>query len=386
MSKDNRQKQYFLKATLLFVSILTVMSAATIAPSLPLIAKVFQDTPNAALLSKLLLSIPALFIAISAPIAGKFIDRYGRIKLLYVGLILYILSGTSGYFLNNLYHILIGRVLLGISIGITMTIAITLIGDYFEGEERSRFVGLQGAFIALGGVVFITFGGFLADIDWRTPFLIYGLAIFLIPLIIFYLPEPERSEARIELKREKPSRMLRALFFTTLLFMILFYIIPTQLPFYLKEIGVNKQSFVGLALGINALGGVIGSLIFSKLKQRMSFTAILSVGFAIMSMGYFGTGLSLSYIFVTAFLFIAGLGFGLILPNINLWVIQLTKAEIRGKNMGILTTFMFFGQFLSPIVVHPLVASINLSGVILIAAGCLLSISLLFLLLKSFTK
>ena len=180
--------------------------------------------------------------------------------------------------------------------------------------------------------------------------------------------------------------MLRALFFTTLLFMILFYIIPTQLPFYLKEIGVNKQSFVGLALGINALGGVIGSLIFSKLKQRMSFTAILSVGFAIMSMGYFGTGLSLSYISVTAFLFIAGLGFGLILPNINLWVIQLTKAEIRGKNMGILTTFMFFGQFLSPIVVHPLVASINLSGVILIAAGCLLSISLLFLLLKSFTK
>lgn len=53
------------KETLLLTSTLTVMAGATIAPSLPQIAEVFQDLPSAGMLTKMVLTIPALVIALT---------------------------------------------------------------------------------------------------------------------------------------------------------------------------------------------------------------------------------------------------------------------------------------------------------------------------------
>src|SRR5688500_7386335 len=70
--------------TLLCVSALTIMSGATIAPSLPAIEAHFAGTDNAALLSRLVLTMPALFIVLCAPLAGMIADRFGR-RLLLIG-------------------------------------------------------------------------------------------------------------------------------------------------------------------------------------------------------------------------------------------------------------------------------------------------------------
>lgn len=71
-----------IKATLLFTSTLTVMSGATIAPSLPAMQEYFADVPNSALLVRLVLTIPALFIAIGGLFVGQLADRLGRKPLL----------------------------------------------------------------------------------------------------------------------------------------------------------------------------------------------------------------------------------------------------------------------------------------------------------------
>jgi MFS family permease len=165
------------KWVLLLSSTLTVMSGATIAASLPQMAAVFKSNPNALLLSKLVLTLPAIFIALSAPIFGKLSDTFGRVKILNFCLLLYAISGVSGYFLTDLYAILVGRAFLGISVGGISTMAITLAGDLFKNEEREKFIGMQAAFMSLGGVVFIALGGFLAQQNWRLPFLIYSLDI-----------------------------------------------------------------------------------------------------------------------------------------------------------------------------------------------------------------
>jgi len=373
----------FLKLTLLLVSVMTVMSAATVAPSLPLLAEVFKSTPNSALLSKLMLSVPALLIALTAPFAGRFIDRYGRIKLLYFGLILYALSGTSGYFLNDIYHILIGRVLLGMSIGMTMTITITLIGDYFEGDERKRLIGFQGAFTALGGVVFITVGGYLADINWRAPFLIYGLSLLVIPLVLLFLYEPAKPITKTKAVSTQSNGLINMVYATAILFMILFFIIPTQLPFHLKALGIEKHSLAGIALATNAGGGVIGSLFYSRVKRKFDFASVFSIGFLLMALGYLVAGYTDSFVMLLTSLLVAGLGFGLILPNLSLWVIQLTRPEVLGRNIGILTTCIFLGQFLSPIVVEPLTSFMDLSSVICTAGGCLLLLSLAYFVINN---
>ena len=75
---------------------------------------------------------------------------------------------------------------------------------------------------------------------------------------------------------------------------------------------------------------------------------------------------------------LSGLGFGLILPNINLWIIHLSPSEIRGKNIGALTTFFFLGQFLSPLLFEPIIVRSSISEIFVLAGIFLFIMSALF--------
>lgn len=300
-------------------------------------------------------------IAIIAPFAGRYIDKFGRIKLLYVGLIGFAVSGASVYFLENLYLILFSRVLLGMSIGIIMTIAVTLVGDYFEGEAHQKFISYQSAFIGLSGVFFMSLGGFLATMHWRVPFLVYLFSLLLIPMSFFFLKEPNSASAYSSNHSSSPNQLLKVLFPVGTLFMLLFYLFPTQLPFLLKSIGIIDPSYSGNTLAINALGMVCSSFFYSKIKKRLSFLQVAGAGLIMMGMGYFFTGNTLNFEMLLAAVFVAGLGLGLFIANLSFWVLELSPAQVRGKNMGILTACLFLGQFISPIIAHPVVKMTNLS-------------------------
>ncbi|MCG8317962.1 MAG: MFS transporter [Cytophagales bacterium] len=367
------------KLTLLFLSILTIMAAAIVAPSIPAIARFFKQTPHADLLSKLVISLPTLFIAVTAPIVGRYIDKHGRLKLLYAGLVLYACSGMSGFYLNNIYHILTGRALLGVSIGITMTITITLVGDYFKGEERKDFIGLQTAFIGFAGVTFLIVAGVLADISWRLPFLLYLASIASIPLIINALNEPSRTYSATGSITGESSLLIRIIFVNAIILMILFYIVPTQLPFLLYEIGIDKNTLSGTALAVNALGMIISSLFYSGLKGHVHFPYIYTIAFFLMATGYFMTGMTHSFFVILMAMFFARLGFGLLMANTNLWIMELSRQELRGKNIGMLTTCLFLGQFLSPIIFEPLVTRFGVSFLFTFTAASMVFISTGFL-------
>jgi MFS family permease len=112
-ARPGDNKKWKLKLTLLLVSSLTIMSVITISPALPQMALVFSNVENAEFLVELVLTLPALMIALLSPFTGRLIDRYGRLKTLRLSLVLYALSGAAGYFLDNIYHILISRAVLG---------------------------------------------------------------------------------------------------------------------------------------------------------------------------------------------------------------------------------------------------------------------------------
>lgn len=367
-----------MKLTLLLLSVQTVMAAAIVAPSLPDIAEVFQHTPNAALLSKLIVSIPTLFIALIAPLVGRYIDKSGRLRLLYGGLILYAVSGTSGAYLDNIYYIIMGRALLGIAIGAIMTVTATLIGDYFEGDERKDFIGMQTAVIGFGGAAFLLLGGALAHVSWRLPFLVYILSAFLIPLVVIYIREPTTTHRITPRPSERPSGLLQIIFVTATAIMILFFILPTQLPFLLDEAGLQENVSAGLALAVNALGMVVSSLYYTQLKKRGQFPAIYAAGFLLMAIAYGVAGSTHAYAVILGAMFVAGLGFGIIMANTNLWVIDITRSAFRGRNMGALTTYLFLGQFLSPILCEPLVRWLGISTLFVSAAALMLIIALSF--------
>lgn len=370
------------KLTLLFLSSLTIMAASLVAPALPSIAQEFDNLQNAEFLSRLVLSVPALFIALTASVAGKVIDKYGRMGPLYFGLILYSISGTAVYFANGLYIILIYRAILGIAIGLLSTVVVTLIGDYYQGTERSRFIGTQTSFIGFTGVAFLLFGGWLADISWRHPFLMYLLAIVLIPLCFQNLKETHtRKKAALEPLSITPLQIV--IFITGFITMILFYIVPTQLPFIVRESGQTANAMSGIALAVNALGMMLTSLGFSRIVGGKSHATVFAFGFAIMGFGTIVSGLSGSYLMILGGMFIAGMGLGFVWPNINFWALELSNHNSRGRVMGILTTCFFLGQFISPIAAQPVISNYNHATLFWSTGALLILIGLGFLAFKS---
>ncbi len=373
-------KKWKLKLTLLLVSSLTIMSVITISPALPQMVRAFSDVENAEFLVKLVLTIPALMIAIISPITGRLIDRYGRLRILWFSLVLYAISGAGGYFLNNLYHILLSRAVLGISVGMSMPIVITLIADYFEGMERQKFVGLQIAFMSMGGILFIGLGGILADLGWRYPFLIYLSSLLVLPLSIMFLHEPgivsRKAQANTNLKA---PGFIWMLFINTMLMWIIFFFIPVQIPFHLKAIGIEKNALIGAAIATATAFSAVSSFSYSMIKSRFSFLSVFSMGYLLIAAGFVCISISNTYLLVVIAMMLSGLGMGMMIPNTNMWVMKIVPPEIRGKEIGKLTTFWFFGQFLSPIIIFPVLKLLSLSSTFMLASAFLFLMSIGFM-------
>lgn len=371
------------KWSILLVSSLTVMSAAVIAPSLPQIKEHFKDTANIDFLSRLLLTMPALFIALFSPVIGYLIDRFGRLNILFASLVLYGFAGSSGLFLDSLFSILIGRVFLGLAIAGTMTIATTLIADYFEGSERYEFMGKQGAFMALGGMVFISLSGVLADIHWRGPFAVYLFSFFILPFVMVHLFEPAREKREPQPRRNNTHKgtsrlIISIIYMISFFYMIIFYMIPVQIPFFIKSIADVNNLQVALGIAAATLASTVTSVNYRRMRTRLSFKGVYSISFLLMSIGYGVISYSQNYASVIAGLLISGLGLGFTMPNTSLWLVSLAPEHIRGRLVGGLTFSIFLGQFLSPIVLQPLVSRVGMSLSFRYAAVMIMLWALLF--------
>lgn len=381
------------KITLLLASSLTVMAGATVSPALPLMTKHFAgtiaDSETLVTLVKLIITIPALFVVFGSPFAGKIVDRYGRKTLLLSSALVYGLAGCSGLFLNDLIPILIGRAFLGLAVAGVMVSATTLIADYYSGSARSAFMGLQAGSMGLGGVLFLTLGGALAKQNWHFPFGIYLFAWLIVPAIALFIPEPDRS-APIDKNRsgDRPAQSLpiaimAIVYGLTVISQIAFYLIPVQLPFFLEGLVKAAPDQSGMAIAFCTLFSAFASVSYGKLKQRIDFVGLLPIIFGCMGIGYLLIGQGSTWVQVLVGLAIAGIGLGILMPNMNVWISTAVPNAFRGQALGGLSTSLFLGQFLSPIIAQPFTKSIGLSGVYAFTGGILVVLALAFAVLKS---
>ena len=353
-------------ATLLLASTLTIMSGATISPSLPAIESHFAGSHNVEILTRLVLTLPALFIVICAPFAGGASDRFGRRPLLIASAALYGLGGMSGLIADSLAALLVGRALLGIAVAGVMTTATALVGDYFSGPARDRFMGLQSSFVGIGGLVFLTGGGLLAELHWRAPFVVYGLALALIPAVLAFIDEPRRNKSQASSTTVMPGHSawltIAVVYLLAMLNSVAYYLIPTQLPFYLNQLGVGSPTMAGLAIGLGNVVGAIVSLFYARLRARLGVVGVFALAFGLTGGGYASIGLAASLPAVLAAAMVVGLGLGMMMPNIAGAAMAAAAPEMRGRVAGGMTASIFAGHFISPLVSQPMIASFGFSS------------------------
>ncbi|MBK4216237.1 MFS transporter [Paracoccus caeni] len=353
---------------LMLAATLTIMSNATITPSLPGLQAEFADNPLAATLTRLLITAPSLLVAIIAPFAGALTDRLGRRRPLLIGLIVYALAGTAGLYLNSIEAILASRLVLGLGVATIMVAQAALIGDYFQGPERGRLLGYQMAATNVGGLIFVTAAGEMAAIDPRLPFAIYALAIVFFPFIWRVLPEPApaatgHDNAIPEAEPEPGWQFTVAVMSVAAgLTFVIFYAVPTQLPYHLQGLGMPDPQKAGYVMGSMMFAAAIMSVVSGWIRPWLGRIGTPVSGYLTLAMGFsaVASGDTLGVEMIGTALI--GAGLGLCMPTFITTALNVTPARHRGLVSGAVTSAIFLGQFLSPLVTQPLVERLGYAG------------------------
>ncbi|KMT52378.1 MFS transporter [Pseudomonas fildesensis] len=339
---------------LMLGSSLTIMGSVMIAPILPKLGAEFGPlNPQAGLLVPLAITGPALAIALCAPLAGWLADRVGRKALLVLATLLYALLGAVPAVLDNLSAIVGVRLLFGCAEAAVMTCCATLIADYWRGEERLRYVNRQVVTIGLVGSLFFVVGGALGEHSWRLPFLLYLLPLLLVPVMMKVLWEPATGKQQFEEPDTGKVAVVPLIIGYMLILsgMVLSFIVPIQAPVLLVSLGVTSSTLIGLSAGLSLLATLGGSLMWPLLRRRIGVAGCNALLLAMLGLGLWLLMRAQSYNEVLVAVLIHGLGAGLLVPNAMAPVMNALTAKTRGRGLGGFTAFLYFGQFVSPLVV-----------------------------------
>lgn len=341
------------KFTLLLMSMMTMMSNVAIVTTLPHFSTVFEGVENIEFLSRLMITFPSLAIAFLAPFLGHAVNRFGKKRAAITALFFFSLFGSAGLYLETIYELLASRFLFGIAIAVLMIVSTSLIGDYFKDEARHKFMGLQSAFMAFGGVFFLVGGGFLSDLSWRYPFGIYLVGLIIIVFVSKFLIERDTSAVPED---EQIVHNLVPIYILAFLLMMIFYILPTQIPFLIINVFHASGTLAGEIISTAFIFNALGAMSFVFLKKRFNFSTIYMIGIGIIAVGFIFIGLiqNVYLFFVTSP--IMGFGGGVLMTNVTAWMLSRAHHAKRVKSSSYLTSALFLGQFSSPIVFHPFVS------------------------------
>ena len=362
--------------TLIALGTLPTMAIASLVPGLPALFAHFRSTPNKELLVPMILTVPSLCVALfSAPI-GVAADRWGRRPVLLIALAAFSLCGVLPMLFDDISSIIASRVVVGVAEAAVLTVGNALMGDYFDGELRRYWLGIQmsiGPFVATS---YILIGGALASWSWRGPFLIYLIGLSVLGAALVFLHGPvSRGNPVIDsmAKSRFPWAATAQVGAMTLLVSVIFFLQAVQHGRIFSDLGVVTPAHIGWIVSVASAGTVVGGYVFKQLPPR-PVAMLLAISFACYGVSYVGIGLSPNYWVGLAFDGVGQFAGGFVLPTLIAWALTKYDYEHRGRGMGFWGGCFFLGQFLSPpvmtLIAHgelSFLASVAVLGVLCLA-------------------
>ncbi|PPS45587.1 MFS transporter [Chroococcidiopsis sp. TS-821] len=355
---------------LLLAGSLTTMTGGVVAPVLPEIIEHLQLDAG---LAANLVSVHNLTIALFSPPLGILADRIGRLKVLVPALIFYALFGVAGAFMHDFWSLLLLRALLGAASGGIAAASLGLLGSMYEGQARSQALGLATSTLTITGITDPLLGGWVGASRWQNAFYLYGVGLpiaFLAAAILKEQPRKTKSPQvqaglRQVLLQRHTLKVLIALSLTS----VAMYAVVIYAPLYL-DATINADTLLnGIVLASRAIGaGVISAFGASKLARRLGAARAIALGFGLMAVTLAVIPLlyQVSWIVVSAIIF--GVGFGIVLPNLYNALANLAPDQLRASILAIGTGMGFLGQFLSPILLAPVLNYAGIEAVFYAAA------------------
>ncbi|MEI7795319.1 MAG: MFS transporter [Methylococcaceae bacterium] len=313
---------------------------------------------------------------------GLMSDKFGRKKLIIVGLTLFFAGSVVAALSSNIYGVLIGRALQGA--GAISAVIMALVADLTQEIHRTKAMATIGVSIGvsfgvgiiLGPIIAATFGG-VQSIFWVTAI----LTLLAIVTIIYVVPNPMQSklhrdaefvpaDAMAALKNPELLRLDYGIFILHLILMAIFVVVPKLM----RNAGLiaGDEWQVYLPVFVISMALIVPFIILAEKKRQMKkvfLGAIAALLIAAVGFALFHENLVTLIIFLSVFF----CGFNLLEATLPSLVSKTAPADLKGTAMGAYSSSQFMGLFIGGLVGGWFNGQFGVTAVFLVCAALALS-------------
>ncbi|HEY6403274.1 MAG TPA: MFS transporter [Blastocatellia bacterium] len=327
--------------------------------------------------------------ALLSPISGFLADRFGRVRIIIVSLLVWSLVTWLTRYARSFDELIATRALMGLSEACYIPAALALIADYHYKGRLSLASGIHTSGIYVGIILGGAGGGWMGErFGWRFAFAALGVFGVVYALILLLTLRGTETAKREEAAKPQFLPALRELLslpgFKTLLlvfasFSLANWAIYTWLPNYLYERFNMKLAAAGFSatfyIQVASFGGILlGGWMADRWNQVSARGRVLTqcIGVALAAPCLFLVGFTASTAPLIAGLIVFGLGRGFYDCNTMPVLSQIARSDLRATGYGILNMAGTLTGGVIAVVAGALKTHIGLGGVFQIAALLLL--------------
>jgi len=297
-------------------------------------------------------------------------------------LLLFGLAGGGCALVSSLIPLLGLRLLQGIGAAALGVLNATLVGDLFEGRQRTTAMGLNASVLSVGTATYPLVGGSLAMIGWRWPFALPLLALPVAVLVARRLrepavaPPPRLNVYLAGVWREARQAQVLALFAASCgIFVLLYGPYVTFLPLFMDDRFGSAPVVIGLVMTSISVVNAITASQLGRITARIPERTIVRLGFISFALGL----LIIPFVPATPALLLPavliGFAFGTTIPVVLSLVAGLAPDDRRAAFMALNWTVLRFGQTLGPLVASAVYAAAGFRAVYLVGAVLALALA-----------
>lgn len=344
------------RATAALASIygLRMLGMFLILPIFAIYAETLQGGDNHALIGLALGAYGFMQVIFQLPF-GMASDRFGRKKLIYLGLIMFAVGSVFAATALDIYMVIIGRAIQGA--GAISAVVTALVADSTREEHRTQAMAMIGATIGVTFAVSLVAGPILnqwigvSGIFWLTA----ALSIAAIAVVRFAVPEPlhahfhsdaQAAPAKIrEVLRD--TQLLRLNFGTFCLHgaqMAMFMVVPFAIK---NSTGMNENTHWQIYLPVLVLSFIlmVPAIIYAEKKAKLKPVFVTAVGLMLLTQVAFIFSLN-SLWGILATLFSYFVAFNILEASLPSLISKMAPVAAKGTAMGVHNTAQSFGMFL----------------------------------------
>ncbi len=335
---------------------LRMLGLFMILPVLSLFAGQFENaTPTMIGLAMSVYGLPQVLLQIPF---GLLSDKFGRKKMIILGLILFFIGSVIAALSSTIIGLLIGRSLQGA--GAISAVIMALVADLTQEAHRTKAMATIGASIGLSfgmgiilGPILANFGG-VPTVFWGTAF----LTLLAIVAIIYVVPNPQKStlhrdaefvpaDAMFALKNPDLLRLDYGIFVLHMILMAIFVVVPKMMRDAGLVAGTEWQVY--LPIFVISMAFMIPFVILAEKKRKMKpvfLGAIATLVIAEIGLSLASENLTLIIIFLGIFF----CGFNLLEATLPSLVSKTAPADLKGTAMGAYSSCQFMGLFIGGLI------------------------------------